>query len=73
MDTKEKLRILLQYWMEHNVQHAQEFREWARRAEAFGSAAGASELEAAAREMTRLNGHLKTVLDELGSWVVPSS
>jgi len=28
-DVKEKLRILLDYWIEHNNEHEQEFREWA--------------------------------------------
>ena len=28
-DTKSKLNSLLSYWLEHNQEHAAEFREWA--------------------------------------------
>jgi len=28
-DVQEKLRILLDYWIEHNSEHEQEFLEWA--------------------------------------------
>jgi rubrerythrin len=28
-DVQEKLRVLLDYWIEHNSEHEQEFREWA--------------------------------------------
>ncbi|MES0363993.1 MAG: hypothetical protein ABUK14_08610 [Desulfobacteria bacterium] len=65
MSDQEKLRILLAYWIEHNLDHAQEFRQWAQRAEAFGSKEAASKLEAAAQEMTALNDSLRTVLDLL--------
>ena len=28
-DIQEKLNILLDYWIEHNSEHEQEFRDWA--------------------------------------------
>jgi len=28
-DVQEKLRILLDYWIEHNSEHEKEFRNWA--------------------------------------------
>jgi hypothetical protein len=28
-DVREKLQILLDYWIEHNSEHEQEFRDWA--------------------------------------------
>ena len=28
-DVQEKLRILLDYWIEHNSEHEKEFRDWA--------------------------------------------
>ena len=65
MNDQEKLRIRLVYWMEHNLEHAQDFRQWARHAEAFGSKEVASKLEAAAEEMTVLNNSLLTALDLL--------
>ena len=65
MSDQEKLRILLAYWIEHNLDHAQEFRQWAQRAEAFGSKEAAEKLEAAAQEMTAMNDSLRTALDLL--------
>jgi hypothetical protein len=66
MSDQEKLRILLSFWMEHNLEHAQDFRQWARRAEAFGSKEAASKLAAAAEEMTALNHNLQRALNLLG-------
>jgi hypothetical protein len=65
MSDKEKLRTLLAYWIEHNLDHAQEFRKWAQLAEAFGPKEAASKLEAAAQEMTAVNDSLRTALDLL--------
>ena len=31
-DIKEKLQVLLDYWIEHNSEHEKEFRDWANRA-----------------------------------------
>ena len=28
-DIQEKLKVLLDYWIEHNNEHEQEFRDWA--------------------------------------------
>lgn len=28
-DVREKLQILLDYWLEHNSEHEKEFRDWA--------------------------------------------
>jgi hypothetical protein len=66
MSDQDKLRILLAFWMEHNLEHAEDFRQWARRAEAFGSKQAASKLETAAEDMTLLNNGLQSALDLLG-------
>ena len=58
-----KLPIRLSYWMDHNLEHAREFRDWANRAEASGLGEVASKLEDAALEMEKLNVHLKAALD----------
>ena len=62
----EKLRVLLVHWLDHNLEHAQEFRQWARRAEELGCEEAASKLEAAAHEMKVLNNSLQTALELLG-------
>ena len=66
MNDLEKLRVLLVRWVDHNLEHAQEFRQWARRAQEFGSEEAASKLEAAAQEMKVLNNILQTALELLG-------
>jgi len=32
----EKLRHLIEHWLEHNEEHAKVYEEWAQRAESFG-------------------------------------
>lgn len=66
MNNREKLRVLLAHWVNHNQEHAQEFQLWARRAEEFGSGGAALKLEAAAQEMKVLNSSLQSALDLLG-------
>jgi hypothetical protein len=33
----EKLRVLLPHWIEHNAEHAAEFRVWAQKVDAVGA------------------------------------
>ena len=56
-DVQEKLKILLDYWIEHNSEHEQEFRDWADKA-ASSSTELAKQLQKAATKMA-------TVSDEL--------
>ena len=57
----EKLRVLLPHWIEHNAEHADEFRMWAER----GKKAGEDILEAA-QHLELANQALKKALDKLG-------
>ncbi|MBW2172186.1 MAG: hypothetical protein JRF69_09460 [Deltaproteobacteria bacterium] len=66
MRDQEKLRVMLVFWIGHNLEHAEEFRKWAQRAEAFGEKEVASKLEAAAQEMILPNSSLQSALDILG-------
>lgn len=61
MDEVEKLRVLIPHWIEHNVEHADEFREWAARA-----GAAQKDLEAAAAVLKAVNEHLQVALQKLG-------
>jgi hypothetical protein len=36
MSEREKLRHLLHHWMEHNLEHAEVYREWAGKASSLG-------------------------------------
>ena len=61
MDDLQKLRILVPHWIEHNGEHAEEFREWAEKAGDVGG-----DVLAAADLLGQANRHLQTALDRLG-------
>jgi hypothetical protein len=61
MSEIEKLRVLLPHWIEHNGEHAGEFREWANRA---GSAR--EHILDAAELMEEANAHLAEALEQVG-------
>jgi hypothetical protein len=56
----EKLLVLLPHWIEHNSEHAEEFRNWA---DGAGSAAGF--LEQAAGLLEQANLSLSSALKEV--------
>ncbi len=62
MTEREKLRLLLPHWIEHNAEHAAEFRRWAAQA---GEAA--ADIEAAAARMEAANEALAAALKRLES------
>ena len=64
-DEERKLRVLLDYWVRHNEEHGQEFREWAEKARDFGEVAVHNELVAAAEGMDKANASLARALKEL--------
>lgn len=61
MNEQEKLRVLIPHWIEHNEEHAKEFRRWA---ETAGVAV--PEILAAADEIARANESLSVALEKLG-------
>ena len=61
MKDLEKLRILLCHWIEHNEEHADEFRRWAEKA---GEAA--PYVLVAAERMGYVNQALAAALEKLG-------
>lgn len=63
---REKLRVLLAHWVEHNRQHAEDFRDWAQRAEQLALKEVASNLGAAVKQMDLVNARLEAALDALG-------
>ena len=56
-DVQEKLKVLLDYWIEHNSEHEQEFRDWADKV-ASSSAEVAKQLQKAAAEMVSVSDEL---------------
>lgn len=58
---REKLRVLLPHWIEHNMEHAQEFRRWAAQAGASGI-----HIKAAASLIEDANQELEDALKLIG-------
>jgi hypothetical protein len=56
-DVQEKLKILLDYWIEHNSEHEKEFRDWADKA-ASSSTEVAQQLQKAATKMAAVSDEL---------------
>ena len=65
MDERAKLRTLLNYWMEHNKEHSQEFREWADKAKVFGEDEAYEDMLQAAQEMDKASESLSHALRRL--------
>jgi hypothetical protein len=61
MKETDKLRVLLQHWIEHNEEHAADFLRWSEKA---GPAASA--VREAAERMKAVNLELSSALDLLG-------
>jgi hypothetical protein len=56
-DSQEKLRILLDYWIEHNSEHEQEILNWAEKVSSLSSEM-ANQLQAAASKMAAASAEL---------------
>jgi hypothetical protein len=57
-DIQEKLRVLLDYWIEHNSEHEQEFRDWADKVGSLSTDV-AQQLRGAAAKMAAASDELK--------------
>jgi len=58
-DVQEKLRILLDYWIEHNSEHEKEFRDWADKVVPLSTEVAQQLREAAARMAAASNELMK--------------
>jgi hypothetical protein len=65
MNDQEKVRALLPHWIEHNAEHAAEFRLWAERVRAAGQEEAAEEIALAAKELGWVNEALTAALEKL--------
>jgi hypothetical protein len=63
---QDKLRVLLPHWIEHNAEHAAEFRTWAEKARVLGWEDVAEQIDLAAKELGWVNEALSAALDKLG-------
>lgn len=64
-DNKTKLITIINFWMAHNEEHSQEFKEWAEKARAIGENEAGGSLLDAAGEMDRVNSSLSRALNQL--------
>jgi rubrerythrin len=58
-DVQEKLRILLDYWIEHNSEHEKEFRDWADKVASLSTEVAQQLREAAAKMAAASNELMK--------------
>lgn len=72
MNDQEKVRALLPHWIEHNAEHATEFRRWAERVRAVGQEEAAEEIDLAAKELGWVNEALSAALQKLGGPTDPA-
>lgn len=63
----EKLRILLPHWIEHNIEHANEFRVWIEQMHASGHDHVVEHLEATIEKIESANRDLESALEHLGA------
>lgn len=62
---EEKLRALLPHWIDHNDEHAAEFRLWAEKARAAGRDDVAEEITLAAKQLAWVNEALSDARKKL--------
>jgi hypothetical protein len=61
MNELEKLRVLIPHWIEHNDEHAREFRKWSHKSDELSG-----NILAAADSISKANEYLKIALAKLG-------
>ena len=64
-DEKAKLKTLLNYWIEHNQEHSEEFKEWAGKARQMGEGKVAAEILQAVGNMDKVTEILSRTLKRL--------
>lgn len=56
---KEKLQVLLDYWIEHNQEHEEEFRDWAQKVASLSTEVSQQLQEAATKMAAASNDLIK--------------
>ncbi|MEW6571876.1 MAG: hypothetical protein AB1390_12030 [Nitrospirota bacterium] len=62
MEDLEKLKRLLHYWMEHNNEHAEVYRDWAEKTSSLGNKALSEILGRLSAETKKLNRLLEEAI-----------
>lgn len=66
MDNVEKLRVLLQHWIDHNKGHVEEFETWKKKMAEDGQESLAAHITEAIKTMASVNAELGKALHEVG-------
>jgi hypothetical protein len=66
MDNVEKLRVMLQHWIEHNKGHVEEFEKWRETMTEEGKSSVADHITEAVKLMATVNAQLGKALHEVG-------
>ena len=64
-DEKTKLKTVVSYWVGHNKEHSQEFREWAEKAKESGESEIYDQISQAAEDIEKANEALNRALQRL--------
>ena len=64
---KKRFRLLLDYWIKHNQEHASELEKWLQQLEAEGWEASAQELQEAIKLAAGMNRHIEGALNKLSN------
>ena len=62
---KNKLMVLLDYWVKHNSEHSEEFKEWAEKVQNLGETAIYNDIIEAVEQMDKANAPLLRALARL--------
>ena len=62
---EQKLTTILDYWIQHNIGHSREFREWAEKARSLGRTAVGEYILQAAEQVDKANESLRAADKEL--------
>ncbi len=66
MNNVEKLRVMLQHWIEHNKGHMDEFEKWRGVMKIEGQASLADHIQKTIELMAAVNAELEQTLEEAG-------
>ncbi|OIP89076.1 MAG: hypothetical protein AUK55_15155 [Syntrophobacteraceae bacterium CG2_30_61_12] len=67
LSERDKLRKMIEHWIEHNLEHANSFEQWAGRADTLGETEVAALLRQAAADMNRLNRNFDHAISHLAA------
>ena len=65
MEDRDKLKHLIEHWIEHNSDHADEFRQWADKAKGFGASGVSDDIMEAVEQLRNANESLDRASQKL--------